>query len=394
MQTSPVDDQELLAVTEAFSRAANRAHFLAPAKARSQKDIHAVAYRVIRQEFGLSANLAVRAIARVKEARASCLKAGHEVKEFRPTSVAYDARIFWLRGDVFSLTTLHGRKQYKVHLTERDHILLASKAKPVASATLHCRKDKSWWIHVHVTIATPALQPVSQVIGVDLGRTDIAVTSTGMKFSGKQVTDLRERFTRVQTEIQIRASQGTRSGRRRCRQLQSRLAGREKRFVAWRNHNVSKAIVAEAVRTESAIALEDLTGIRERTNQQFRGRLERRRSNSWAFHQLRRQLEYKAVLSGVEIILVSPAYTSQSCHECLWLGYRQGKAFACLNPLCGWVGDADFNGACMIASVWAAVSQPGGPSLACDVQAWLRATENPGSVYGASYEALVKSLTA
>jgi hypothetical protein len=36
---------------------------------------------------------------------------------------------------------------------------------------------------------------------------------------------------------------------------------------------------------------------------------ERRRSNSWAFYQLRLFIEYKALVRSVRVIPVSPAYT-------------------------------------------------------------------------------------
>ena len=169
---------------------------------------------------------------------------------------------------------------------------------------------------------------------------------------------------------------------KRCRALQQRLAGKEKRFATWHNHNISQAIVTEAVQNNSAIALEDLSGIRERNNTQPRSGRERRRFHSWAFSQLRQQLEYKAVLSGVSILIVSPAYTSQSCHICFCLGDRQGKSFQCINPFCSWSGDADFNAACVISSVGAAVSQPGGPGLVCEVRANPRATESLGLTLG------------
>ena len=66
-----------------------------------------------------------------------------------------------------------------------------------------------------------------------------------------------------------------------------RLSGRERRYQSWLNHNISKAIVFEAKETNSMIAIEDLTGIRESTNQKPRNKTERRRSNTWAFYQLR-----------------------------------------------------------------------------------------------------------
>ncbi|MGY2765570.1 zinc ribbon domain-containing protein, partial [Thermostichus sp. MS-CIW-26] len=135
--------------------------------------------------------------------------------------------------------------------------------------------------------------------------------------------------------------------------------------------------------TNSAIALEDLTGIRERINQQPRSKAERRRANSWAFYQLRQFLEYKTLRAGVALILVPPAYTSQTCHRCLHIhpdpaqSYRSGKKFKCGH--CGWEGDADLNGANVIALLGAAVNQPGGPGLFCSLveQSRPRATESP-----------------
>ena len=111
--------------------------------------------------------------------------------------------------------------------------------------------------------------------------------------------------------------------------------------------------------TQSALALEDLTDIRARLNEQPRAKLERRRGNSWAFFQLRQFIEYKAALAGVVLYLVPAAYTSQMCHRCLHIGSRKGKRFACAH--CGYTGDADFNGARNIRILGLQVSLPRGP---------------------------------
>ena len=78
-----------------------------------------------------------------------------------------------------------------------------------------------------------------------------------------------------------------------AKRLLKRLSGKERRFQTWVNHSISRAIINRAIKTNSAIAIEDLTGIRKRTNKQPRNKAERRRSNSWAFYQLRLFLEYK-----------------------------------------------------------------------------------------------------
>jgi IS605 OrfB family transposase len=136
------------------------------------------------------------------------------------------------------------------------------------------------------------------------------------------------------------------------------------------NHNISKRIIQTAKSQGAIVAIEDLTGIRDRTNQQPRNKTERRRSNSWAFFQLRMFLEYKGLKEGVEVVAVNPAYTSQTCHKCNRIhpvdgkSYRDGKKFACGH--CGWHGDADLNAAINISKLGAAlVSLPRGPVFAC-----------------------------
>jgi IS605 OrfB family transposase len=130
--------------------------------------------------------------------------------------------------------------------------------------------------------------------------------------------------------------------------------------------------IRAVVEHNATIAIEDLTGIRERTNQHPRNKTERRRSNSWAFYQLRQFLEYKGIWAGVEVIPVSPRYTSQTCHHCLHIhpdpdqSYRSGKSFKCGH--CGWHGDTDLNGAKTIALVGGAfVSHPERSVLACSL---------------------------
>lgn len=94
---------------------------------------------------------------------------------------------------------------------------------------------------------------------------------------------------------------------------------------------------------------------------------------------------------GVKLILVNPAYTSQTCHKCLHVhpvkgkSYRNGKTFRCGH--CNWKGDADYNGAKNIAALGSIVNRPGGNGLFCKVTDnieyiqltvwdWLRATES------------------
>jgi IS605 OrfB family transposase len=112
------------------------------------------------------------------------------------------------------------------------------------------------------------------------------------------------------------------------------LSGREQRYQKWINHNISKAIVQSALEKNAAIAIEDLTGIRKRTNTKPRSTTERRRSNSWAFYQLRVFILYKSLRAAVWVWIIPPAYTSQTCHQCLHIGDRQRARYLSASMKC------------------------------------------------------------
>ena len=350
LNPTPEQAQKLDKTLVAFADACIFVNETVNPKVKNKNRIQAETYKEIRSRFGLSANLAVRVCARVAANR----KVGKPIKSFKATSADYDARIFSYRekDQTASLTTLVGREVIPMALG--NYQIGKLKGHTPTSATLCKHRDGLFYLHIQVKDETPEPINDSGVKGVDLGRTDLARSSDGERFSGDEVKAKRDKFARSRASIQRK---GTKSSKR----LLKRLSGREKRYQAWVNHNISRRIVDSAYAANQAIALEDLTGIRERTNQQRRNKTERRRSNSWAFYQLRTFIDYKATIKGVPVVLVNPAYTSQTCHNCLHIhpekgkSYRSGKTFKCGH--CGWNGDADFNGANNIKRLGAVVTR-------------------------------------
>jgi len=113
-------------------------------------------------------------------------------------------------------------------------------------------------------------------------------------------------------------------------------------------------LIQKAKDTKRAVALEDLTHIRERTTVRKSGRA---RHSNWAFGQLRQFISYKARLSGVPVTLVDPRHTSQRCSACGHTERRNRKSqaeFCCV--VCGHAAHADCNAAMNIS--WAAVIRP------------------------------------
>jgi putative transposase len=347
--------QKLELTLGAFANACNYINATVNPKIKNKNRIQAEVYKTVRQQFSLPANLAVRACARVASNRKTAAAKKRPVKAFKPTSADYDARIFSYRekDQTVSLTTVAGRERFKLILGNYQIGKLVGKTP--TSATLSKHRDGQLYIHIQIKETAPTPQKSDDVIGVDLGRRDIAVTSEAQSWSGEKITKVRDRFSRVRASVQKKGTKG-------AKRLLKRLSGRERRYQTWVNHNISKQIISRAIETSSIVAIEDLTGIRDRTHTQPRNKTERRRSNSWAFYQLRQFLEYKGVKEGVEVLTVSPRYTSQTCHQCLHIhpvkgkSYRHGKTFNCGH--CRWKGDADFNGAKMIQILGESVSLP------------------------------------
>ena len=360
---------------KAFASACNWINQNVNQNLTNRNSIQAVCYYDVKEQFKLTSNHVVRACARVGANRLTAKQKGKKVKHIKPTSFDCDGRTFRFIEKDWAVSISTTQKRLTVPIRASNYHRGKLKGQKPTSAQVCLHRDGDWYIHIQLKSEPPESIITSDVIGVDFGRRDIAVTNTGKSWSGKEIQETRDKYSRVRASLQKKASQGTRSTRRRARQILKRLSGRERRYQAWLNHNISKVIIIEAKETQSFVAIEDLTGIRERTNQKPRSKTERRRSNNWAFYQLRTFLEYKGIKEGIQVTVINPAYTSQTCNCCLHLGLRSNKSFKCTNVRCGWTGDADLNGSKMIALVGLSVNQPGGSELlVCPINS--RATES------------------
>ncbi|MCE2450705.1 MAG: transposase [Candidatus Latescibacteria bacterium] len=333
------------ATLEAFAQACN---FVADwgneHKKHRQYDLHKGCYRDVREQFGLSANLAVRAIARVAP-RLANPKTRHS--QFKPTSIDYDARIFKLdvQNEVVSLRLLEGRCMLALRLGEFQRQGL--QGQQPTSATLKKGRKNRYYLDVQVKEEAPeppSDADIDATLGVDLGLRQIATDSVGHAFQGQDLADYREHRADVRASLQAKADTGSKQTRKACRRALKRLSGRERRHQKRINHEISKQLVTFAKEHGLAIVFECLKGIRDKCK--FR-KGQRRRLHSWAFYQLQQFVEYKARRAGVRVVCINPRYTSQTCADCLHVGVRRQDDFSCND--CGQRSHADFNAARNIA---------------------------------------------
>ena len=264
-----------------------------------------------------------------------------------------------------SVLTLNGRIILPYKGYDR-HVALIQRGATIGGAKLwYDKAHKQFYLLVSLELDIPEPTPetLPNVVGVDVGMRYLAVTATQSNqshfYPGKRVRARADHYARLQKRLQ---QKGTRSATRR----KIKLSGRERRLKLQVNHSIAKSIVH--MHPHTLIGLEELTGIRERTERRKRRRKKHgkgtepvspkvrranRHASKWAFAELQSLLAYKATLVGSLAIKVDADYTSKGCPLC---GYssdknrpNHGLLFICQNPQCGYTLHADLIGARNVA---------------------------------------------
>jgi len=302
--------------------------------------LHHEVYHSYKATFKLSSQVIVRCIAKVADA----YKLDKKTKrEFRPLgSIGYDSRIMTYKpNDIVSLWAIGGRIKIPYVCHNRNYLPYIK-----GEADLVYKKGK-FYLFQTVDVPEEDVADVESFLGVDFGLVSIATLSNGKEFNSKTLQDYREKRQKVRSSVQ---SKRTRGGKK----LLKRLSGRERTTASIINHTIAKQIVQISKEENKGIAIEDLKGIRFSSLK--KGKKFRTRVGKWSFNQLRQYISYKAILNGVQVVLVNPRYTSKTCSNCHYIGNRKGKVFECNN--CGNNMDADVNASLNIATLGAIVNLP------------------------------------
>ncbi len=106
------------------------------------------------------------------------------------------------------------------------------------------------------------------------------------------------------------------------------------------DHKISREIVNFAIENHvSTIRLEKLSGIRQTAKT---SRKNEKNLHTWSFYRLAGYIEYKAILAGITVEYVNPAYTSQICPVCGKKNKAKGRNYTCK---CGYHSHRDLVGA-------------------------------------------------
>lgn len=297
-------------------------------KTFGQYQLHKLTYAQMRVAFPLTAQVVIRCICKVADGYRLDHRQRRRFKKFG--AITYDDRILnWrLPNKVVSIWCLGGRQEMAFVCGSRQWDLLYFRHGEADLALI----DGKFYLFATCEIEEPEPVDVADMVGIDLGVTNIAVDSDGHAYSSSQVNNVRYRNRRLRKKLQFK---GTKSAKRRLK----KRSKKESRFAADVNHTISKRIVEHAQGTGCGIALEDLKGIRTRVTVRKR---QRATLHSWSFLQLRAFIDYKARRVGIPLILVDPRNTSRTCPRCGCVDKRNRlnqSTFSCV--ICGFSGLAD-----------------------------------------------------
>jgi len=291
--------QKLLDTLIACNNACNYiSDFAFKNKMFGQFKLHKAIYYIIKERFNLSAQMAVRFIAKVANSYKLSKKVQIQFKKY--SGEPFDQRIFRVMKDDFvSITTLTGREKIHFKFCQYQKPLLQNQSGEVDLLYI----NKHFYIACVCNTSEEAIQTAEGVLGIDLGIVNIATDPEGTFYSGRDIEIFRKKMLNLRKNLQRK---GTKAAKRKLKIISKK----QQRFQRDKNHYISKAIVEKAKRLHYSIKLEDLQGIRDsvKANKPTRSKIA-----NWDFYQLKSFIEYKAKINGLLVELIDPKNTSRTC---------------------------------------------------------------------------------
>jgi putative transposase len=193
------DAQALKQTLETCNKActeASRIGFEALGMKVRQYNLQPLVYRQLREDFDLTAQAAIRSIAKVAGAYASARgnkeKLEGPVRFRKYAAQPYDDRIFRFLpgGKEVSIWTLAGRLKIPFVCGERQKALLAKRQGEVDLMFIRGK----WYLAVVCDIPDPEEHEIEDVLGVDFGVVNLAYDSQGRCYSGDKVEAARRKY--------------------------------------------------------------------------------------------------------------------------------------------------------------------------------------------------------
>lgn len=200
--------------------------------------------------------------------------------------------------------------------------------------------DKKHGLQAHLVVDTKAVTSLGDnVVAVDLGETQLltAMLDGGktLMYSGCEIKALRRYWQKVRRKVKPPVE-----GKKKSRRY-SQIDVKESRQVSHRLHIITRDFVNRCYKAGvKTIVIGDLTGIRSSIDY---GKATNQRLHAWSFAKVVELIIYKADMLGMEVVQISEAYTSKTCHKCATVAKSNRKSRGYYKCSCGWKAHADVN---------------------------------------------------
>lgn len=278
----------------------------------NQSKINTDTYYYLRETYGLKSQMAQSCMKTVIAKYKTNKSNRHDFNLVQFKKLEYDLvwnRDYSLNKDLFSINSLEGRLKISYQTKSMEKYFDGSYSFGTAKLIY---KFNKYFLHIPMTkdyIQTTPFE-VNKIVGIDLGINFLATTydSYGKTvfYNGRHIKSKRGHYKILRKQLQ---ECGSKSAKRRIKSTGSR----ENRWMSDINHSITKALV-DKYGANTLFVLEDLTNVRTATEKVNINN--RYVSVSWAFYHFRQLLEYKSKINNSLVIVVNPAYTSQTCPKC------------------------------------------------------------------------------
>jgi len=170
--------------------------------------------------------------------------------------------------------------------------------------------------------------------------------------NGRKLRAVKQYRNKTVAQLQEKVSKCVRYSCRwnKLNRTKQRLIERTRRRILDLNHKITTKAVEWCIdHNITTLVIGDLSGIAKNTKGRL-ARLARQKISQWSFYTQKQYLIYKAKEVGIEVVLVSEAYTSKTCPRCGIINRPKNRNYFCGS--CGLSCHRDVVGAYNILTVY------------------------------------------
>lgn len=218
--------------------------------------------------------------------------------------------------------------------------------KAIKRIVLSKTPTNKYYVSLIVDYESQELAKTNELVGIDVGKTHLAILSDGNKIPSLNIGNLEAKLKYWQRKMskrkELAKAQGIALSDSRGYQKAKLMASKYHEKIKNKRLDYLHKITKKIVESYDFIAIEDIK-VKNLLNKSYISKSNHKTANqSW--YAFRRLLEYKCKMYGKGLIAINPSYTSKTCSCCGYINYSlelYDRTRIC--PICNTGHDRDIN---------------------------------------------------